>query len=332
MASFERARVLITGGLGFIGSNLARSLLARGAEVTLLDAMIPSYGARLFNIAGIEERVRVNISDIRDPHSLDRLVQGQDFIFCLAGQMSHVDSMRQPFNDLDINCRGQLHILESCRRLNPEARLILSSTRQVYGRPRYLPVDEAHPIEPVDINGIHKWAAEQYCELYARVHGLSTIVLRLTNTYGPRMDLMSPDKGFAAIFVRRALLGEKIQIYGSGEQRRDFNYVSDVVDALERAALSPLRGRTFNLAHHQPHSLREFVSLLQSQLKFPFESVPFPEERQAIDIGDYYGSYSAFQEATGWRPEVDLATGLRETVNFYKAHWGEYLPRAEGQR
>lgn len=326
--SFDRARVLITGGLGFIGSNLAHSLVEQGAEVILVDSMIPSYGARLFNIESIRDRVRLNISDIREPFSIDQLVVDQDYIFCLAGQLSHIDSMRQPFNDLDINCRGQLNILESCRKHNPKARLILSSTRQVYGRPRYLPVDEAHPIEPVDINGVHKWAAEQYFQLYHKVYGLSTIVLRLTNTYGPRMDLLSNDKGFAAIFVRKALLGEKIQLFGGGEQRRDFNYISDVVSALEKAALSPLSGRSFHLAHHRAHSLREFVSLLQAELTFPLESIPFPLERQSIDIGDYYGSYAQFQEASGWRPLVDLEEGLRETLAFYQAHRLGYLPAA----
>ncbi len=325
MENFKNAKVMITGGLGFIGSNLALHLVEAGAKVTLIDAMIPNYGARLFNIEDIKDRVHVNYSDIREPYSLDYLVSGQDFIFCLAGQLSHIDSMRHPINDLEINCRGHLNLLESCRKHNPKARLILTSTRQVYGKPRYLPVDEAHPIEPVDINGIHKWAAEQYFQLYHQVYGLQSIALRLTNTYGPRMDLMSNDKGFAGIFLRKGLLGETIQLYGDGEQLRDFNYITDVVHALEKAALSRLSGRTYNLGHHQSHSLKEFATLLSHDLKFQLETIPFPAERKSIDIGDYYGSYKEFEEATGWRPRVSLEEGLRETVAFYRSNLHEYI-------
>ncbi len=328
MATFKQAHVLITGGLGFIGSNLAIRMVERGAKVTLIDAMIPSYGARTFNIASIRDKVQVNFSDIREPYSVDYLVAEQDYIFCLAGQLSHIDSMRNPVNDLQINCLGHLNVLESCRKHNPKVKLVLTSTRQVYGKPQYLPVDENHPIEPVDINGIHKLAAEQYFQLYHKVYGIASTVLRLTNTYGPRMDLLSQDKGFAGIFLRRALLGEKIQLFDGGHQLRDFNAIDDVLDALELAALGDHAGRIFNLGHHQPHSLREFTEILAQRLFFELEDVPFPAERKAIDIGDYYGSYEHFHRATGWTPRISLQKGLEETMTFYEEHLQEYLKTA----
>jgi nucleoside-diphosphate-sugar epimerase len=325
MSTFKEARVLITGGLGFIGSNLALRMVARGARVTLIDAMIPSYGARTFNIKSIRDRVQVNFSDIREPYSVDYLVAEQDYIFCLAGQLSHIDSMRNPVNDLQINCLGHLNVLESCRRHNPKVKLVLTSTRQVYGKPQYLPVDEKHPIEPVDINGIHKLAAEQYFQLYHKVYGIPSTVLRLTNTYGPRMDLLSQDKGFAGIFLRKALLGEKIQLFDGGHQLRDFNAIDDVLDALELAALGDHAGRIFNLGHHEPHSLREFTEILAQRLFFEIEDVSFPAERKAIDIGDYYGSYDHFHKATGWVPKTPLTEGLEQTILFYEEHLQHYL-------
>ena len=325
MPTFKDARVLITGGLGFIGSNLAIRLVERGAKVTLIDAMIPSYGARPFNISGIRDKVQVNYSDIREAFSVDYLVAEQDFIFCLAGQLSHIDSMRNPINDLQINCLGHLNLLESCRRHNPKVKLVLTSTRQVYGKPQYLPVDEQHPIEPVDINGIHKLAAEQYFQLYYKVYGIQSTVLRLTNTYGPRMDLLSQDKGFAGVFLRKALLGEKIQLFDGGHQRRDFNAIADVVDALELAALGEQSGRIYNLGHNHPHSLRDFCEILAKKLFFAVEDVPFPVDRKAIDIGDYYGSYQNFQDATGWQPKVSLEEGLFTTIAFYSEHLNQYL-------
>ncbi|MCX6129093.1 MAG: GDP-mannose 4,6-dehydratase [Proteobacteria bacterium] len=325
MPIFKNARVLITGGLGFIGSNLAIRMVEKGAKVTLIDAMIPSYGARIFNIDGYRDRLQLNFSDIREPFSVDYLVAEQDYIFCLAGQLSHIDSMRNPINDLQINCLGHLNLLESCRRYNQNVKLVLTSTRQVYGKPQYLPVDEAHPIEPVDINGIHKLAAEQYFQLYYKVYGIQSTVLRLTNTYGPRMDLMSQDKGFAGIFLRKALLGEKIQLFDGGHQLRDFNAIDDVLDALELAAKGEHAGRIFNLGHHKAHSLREFTEIMAEKLLFEIEDVPFPQERKAIDIGDYYGSYEHFHKASGWQPKLSLQEGLNSTIAFYQENLNQYL-------
>lgn len=316
---YQNRRVLVTGGLGFIGSNLAIELVRRGAIVTLLDSMIPAYGAQLSNIAPIRDQVNVNFSDVRDLHSLPFLVRDQEVIFSLAGQVSHIESMSDPLTDLDINCRSQLSLLECCRRDNPSARLVLASTRQIYGKPQFLPVTEAHAYAPADVNGINKLAAEMYFSLFAEVYGLHTVSLRLTNTYGPRMDLRSQNKGFVGVFLGRALAGQSIQVFGSGEQRRDFNYVDDVTDALLMAAENDqCRGQCFNLGHHEHYSLIEFVRILAQYANFQFSCVPFPPERKAIDIGDYYGDYSKFAGFAGWKPRISLEEGLAKTMAFFR--------------
>jgi nucleoside-diphosphate-sugar epimerase len=316
---YRGKRILITGGLGFIGSNLALRLTELGAQVVLVDSMLPAYGATLRNIEPIEGQVRVNFSDVRDQHGLSYIVQGQELIFSLAGQVSHRESMSDPMTDLDINCRSQLSLLECCRHGNPGVKIVFASTRQIYGRPQYLPVDEQHPLVPVDINGINKLAAEMYYGLYHSVHGIETVSLRLTNTYGPRMDLENDKKGFVGVFVRKAMRGEKIQVYGTGQQRRDFNYVDDVVDALLLAGeRDAAQGEVFNLGHPEPASLLEFVSTLQKFADFDYEIAPFPASAEAIDIGDYFGDFSKFHEATGWTPRVDLEAGLEKTIGYFR--------------
>lgn len=318
-AFYENKRVLVTGGLGFIGSNLAIRLSELGAQVVLLDSMLPAYGASLRNVEPIRDSVQVNFSDVRDTHSLGYLVRERDLIFSLAGQVSHVESMRDPMTDLEINCRSQLSLLECCRHGNPGAKVVFASTRQLYGKPRYLPVDEEHPLIPADVNGINQLAAEMYYALYAKVYGIDTVSLRLTNTYGPRMDLKSDVKGFVGIFVRQALNGERIRIYGTGRQKRDFNYVDDVVEALLLAGASDsVRGGIFNLGHTEVRSLIEFVETLQEIVHLEYEIVPFPPEVAAIDIGDYYGSFEKFRAATGWEPRIGLREGLERTVDYYR--------------
>ena len=283
-------RVLITGGLGFIGSNLAIELVEAGADVTVVDSMIPAYGANLFNVEPVRGRLHINYSDIRDRHSLEHLVREKDYIFNLAGQLSHIDSMLDPMTDLEINCVAQLSLLECLRRVNSEAKVVFGSTRQLYGRPQYLPVDEDHPVCPVDVNGINNWAGESFFRLYHEVHGIASVSLRLTNTYGPRMDLRSDTKGFVGIFVRRALKGEHIDVFGTGEQKRDFNYVDDVVEALLRAGQAKeVYGRALNLGHPRPYSLNELVEILAGLADFTHGSKEWPEDRKKIDVGDYYG-------------------------------------------
>lgn len=323
---FGDARVLITGGLGFIGSNLARRLVAMGADVSLVDSLIPDYGGSLFNVDGIQDQVRVNISDVRDMHSMKYLVQGQDFLFNLAGQTSHVDSMVDPYTDLDINCRAQLSILEACRHFNPTAKVVFASTRQVYGKPQYLPVDEAHPIRPVDVNGINKIAGERYHVLYHDVYGIRTSVLRLTNTYGPRMRAKDARQTFLGIWIRNLLEGKPIQVFGDGMQIRDYNYVDDVVDALLLVADNDAAdGRVFNVGSPEHFTLLETAELMiEINGSGCLDLVPFPPERKSIDIGDYFGDYKELESRIGWSPKVSLAEGLAQTLDFYRSFWANY--------
>src|SRR5713101_453204 len=288
MASpFRGLKVLITGGLGFIGSNLARRLLEEGADVVLVDSLIPEYGGNLFNVAGIEKDVTVNIADVRDEHSMRQLVRGKDLLFNLAGQTSHVDSMTDPYTDLEINCRAQLFILEACRRNNPGIRVVYASTRQIYGRPLSLPVDEQHLLQPTDVNGINKMAGEWYHILYSNVYGVRGAALRLTNTYGPRMRVKDARQTFLGVWIRNLLRGDEIQVFGDGSQQRDFNYVDDAVDALLAAAVSDQAvGQVLNLGAAPPLTLKELAELLiMLNESGRCRVVPFPEERRAIDIG-----------------------------------------------
>jgi UDP-glucose 4-epimerase len=324
-SAIESRRVMVTGGLGFIGSNLAHRLVALGADVTLVDSLVPDYGGNPFNIRDIEGQVRVNIADVRDEHGMAYLVQGQDFIFNLAGQVSHIDSMDDPYTDLDINVRSQISILEACRKNNREVKIIYTSTRQLYGKPDYLPVDEKHLAHPTDANGINKLAGELYHILYHRVHGLRTVSLRLTNTYGPRQLIKHSRQGFIGWFIRQVVEGQEIQLYGDGCQVRDFNYVDDVVDALLLAAFSEQAdGEIYNLGGPEPISLRDLVELLiEINGGGSYRLVPFPPDKKVIDIGNFYGNYSKITRELGWRPRVPLREGLRRSIDFYR----EYLDR-----
>ena len=326
VTSFAGAKVMITGGLGFIGSNLALRLVEQGAEVLVVDSLVPDYGGNLANIAGFAERLRVNIADLRDRHALRVLVPGQDFIFNLAGQIGHLDSMKDPFTDLDINVVAQLGLLETCRALNPTARIIYASTRQFYGRPDRLPVDEAHPLRPVDVNGINKMAGEAYHTLYHQVYGLPIVSLRLTNTYGPRMRIRDARQTFVGIWLRRALEDGVFEVWG-GEQCRDLCFVDDAVDAFIAAAATPAAtGQVFNIGGPPPVSLSELAELVVALAGAGrFEQKSFPEERKRIDIGDYWADDARFRAATGWAPRVDLREGLRRSLDYYRAHLSAYL-------
>lgn len=319
------ARVLITGGLGFIGSALARRLINAGAEVTLVDSLIPQYGGNLRNIHDIEARVRVNVSDVRDRYSLGYLVQGQDFLFNLAGQTSHQDSMSDPYADLEINCRAQLSILETCREHNPGVKIVFASTRQIYGKPDYLPVDEKHLLRPADVNGVNKMAGEQYHILYNNVYGLRACALRLTNTYGPGMRIKDARQTFLGIWTRLVLEGKPFAVWG-GEQLRDFNYVSDVVDAMLLAAGSDAtNGQIYNLGDPEVLSLRQLADIVvDANGGGEYEIREFPAERKRIDIGDYYADFSKFA-ALGWQPSVRLKDGMAETLRYYRANLAYYL-------
>ncbi|HEY4363950.1 MAG TPA: NAD-dependent epimerase/dehydratase family protein [Bryobacteraceae bacterium] len=323
---FRDQRVLITGGLGFLGSNLARRLLDLGASVTLLDSLIPQYGGNLFNISGLEPRVRVNISDVRDAHSMRFLVQDHDILFNLAGQTSHMDSMEDPYTDLEINCRSQISILEACRHHNPKIKVVFASTRQIYGKPDYLPVNEAHLLRPVDVNGINKMAGEWYHILYNNVFDIAACSLRLTNTYGPRMRVKDARQTFLGIWVRLLVQGKPFEVW-EGHQLRDFTYADDAVEALLLAAGDPqMRGQALNVGGDRVVSLKDLADLLiEVNGGGEYTQRSYPADRKRIDIGDYYADDSRLRAALGWEPKVDLRTGLARTLEFYRQNLEHYL-------
>ena len=323
---FAGRRVLITGGLGFIGSNLARALVGLGARVSIVDSLVPEYGGNRRNLAGIAARVKVHVADVRDWPRLPDLVRGQDFLFNLAGQTSHMDSMTDPQTDLDINCRAQLAILEACRLHNPGIRIVFASTRQIYGRPDYLPVDERHPLRPVDVNGINKMAGEAFHLLYSRVHGIAATALRLTNTIGPRMRVKDARQTFVGVWVRRLVEGEPFEVWG-GEQLRDFTYVDDAVEAFLLAAAKPEAvGEVFNLGGPPRVTLQRLAELLvEISRGGSFVVREFPADRRRIDIGDYFADGRLISRRLGWKPRTDLRTALQRTVAYYRRELRHYV-------
>jgi UDP-glucose 4-epimerase len=328
---YKNRRVMITGGLGFIGSNLAHRLVALGADILLVDSLIPDYGGNLFNIAGITDRVRVNIADVRQASTMNYLVQDREIIFNLAGQVSHIDSLRDPHTDLEINCRSQLTLLEACRRHNPHAKVVYASTRQIYGRPSFLPVTEQHLVRPTDVNGINKAAGEYYHLVYNNVFGVRATALRLTNVYGPRQLIKHNRQGFIAWFIRLVLEDKEIQVFGDGSQIRDFVYVDDAVSAFLAAGVSDAcNGEAFNVGGDEHISHRDLVEMLIALAGTGrYRFVEWPPEKKAIDIGSFYADSSRFIQACGWRSTVPLREGFARTLAFYRQHMSHYL-EAEG--
>lgn len=322
---FKGKKVLVTGGLGFIGSNLAVRLVELGADVLLVDSLIPEYGGNLFNVADIEKKVKINISDVRDEYSMRYLVQGQDYLFNLAGQTSHMDSMENPYIDLEINAKAQLFILESCRKYNPDIKIVFAGTRQIYGKPDYLPTDESHPLRPVDVNGINKMAGEFFHILYNNIHGIRACALRLTNTYGPRMRVKDARQTFLGIWVKLLIEDKSFEVWG-GNQLRDFTYVDDAVRALLLAAGSDqVNGQVFNLGGDCVISLKDLADLLiELNGKGKYTVRSFPSDRKGIDIGDYYANFDRIRSVLGWSPTVTLCEGLAKTLEFYRKHLEHY--------
>lgn len=326
-SDYAGKKVLITGGLGFVGSNLARRLVDLGAQVTVVDSLIPDYGGNWFNLDGYTDRLRVNIADVRDPFSMRALVAGQEILFNLAGQVSHLDSMVDPFTDLEINVRSQLSILEACRHENPAIKVVYAGTRQQYGKPRYLPLDEQHIQAPTDINGVNKLAGEGYHLVYHTAYGLRTTSLRLTNTYGPRQLIKHNRQGFIGWFIRLAVEGRTIQLYGDGQQLRDLTFVEDVVDAFLRAGMDEkANGAVFNLGGDAPICLLDLARLIVELAgRGRVELVPWPEARKKIDIGDVYSSYARIQHVLGWQPVTPLRAGLERTLAYYTQFFDQYV-------
>ncbi len=316
----------MTGGLGFIGSNVALALAAVGVPVTVIDAGYERHGANAHNLDGAAGPIEVIATDVGDAGAVRDAVAGAKLIFNLAGQVSHLDSMSDPQFDLDVNTRSQLAFLEVLRKVNPHAVVVYTSTRQVFGKPRYLPVDEEHPISPVDVNGVSKYAAEQFHLLYAERYGLRATAVRLTNVYGPRQRLRDDFQGFLPIFIRRALDGETITVFGEGEQQRDCLYVDDVTDCLVRAAVSPdASGEAFNVGHEEHLSLRQIAEIVVATAgSGTVESVPWPPDRDAIDIGSYFADPSKSKRVLGWEPATSFRDGMACTMAFYRSHWEWY--------
>lgn len=324
--NFRGKNTLITGGAGFIGSNLAIKLVELGAKVTIIDSLIPEYGGNLFNLEPIKNEIKLNISDVRDEHSMKYLIKDQDYLFNLAGQTSHLDSMTNPYADLEINAKAQLSILEACRRYNPGVKIVFASTRQIYGKPQYLPVDEKHPLYPVDVNGINKMAGEWYHIVYNNVYKIKSVVLRLTNTYGPRMRVKDARQTFLGIWIKNVVQNKKILVFGDGKQIRDFNYVDDVVNAFLLAAQSDdVNGMIFNLGSDDPITLVDTAKLIKEiSTTAEYELVPFPNDRKSIDIGDYYADYRMIRSKLGWQPKVFLREGLSKTIDYYLKYSNYY--------
>jgi len=323
---FNGKKVLITGGLGFIGSNLAKELVNLGADVTIIDSLIPDMGGNMFNVSTIKDKVEIITKDLRDTDVINELVKDKDYIFNLAGHLSHVVSMNNPMLDLELNCISQLSLLEACKKHNTNVSIVFTGTRGQYGKAMYLPVNEKHELNSTDINGINKTAAESYHLLYCKAHGIHACSLRLTNTYGPGHIMKHNRQGFMGWFIRQAVDGETITIYGDGKQIRDFNYVLDVVSALMMViGHESARGEAFNLGCNEKINVHDFTKLLielcgSGELKL----IPFPEEKKKIEVGDFYGDISKIKNKIGWEPKFTLKEGLSLTLDYYKKYKKEY--------
>jgi UDP-glucose 4-epimerase len=326
MKKLRGARVLITGGAGMIGSTIAHLALAGGARVTILDALLPMYGGNLFNLRGIREQVEFIQGDIRDLALMRQVVPGCDYIFSLAGQVSYVDSNTDPLLDLDINCKGHLQVLEACRLENPRARLLFASSRFVYGRIEYNPVDESHPFNCLSIYGIHKLAGEKYYRFYHEAYGLPTVSVRIANPYGPRQQMKHSKYGIVNWFVRLALEGQPLTVFGDGQQRRDYIFNDDVAEGCLALMLSPgTEGQVFNLGTGTAMPFIEMARLVAEVVPgTEVRQVEWPQDRYFVETGDYLSDISRITAATGWRPRTTLQEGIARTVAYYREHQGEY--------
>lgn len=324
--AFKGKEVLVTGGLGFIGSNLCIELVKKGAHVTIVDNMLPRQGGNLFNIKDIEDRVRINFSDVRNSLSMNHLVKGKDYIFHLAGQVNHVDSMRNPIQDLEINCRGTLVLLEALRHNNLSARVIFAGTRGEYGSSVKLPVDEDHPTNPKGIYAVTNLTAEKMVLVYDDIFGIKGVCLRITNTYGPRHQMAHDEYGVFNWFIRKAIDDEPIPVFGDGRILRDFIYVDDLVECLLVVALTDSAyGNVFNVGTGIPVS---FIELAQKIVNIAgsgkAEFTEFTQERKEVEPGDYYADITKIKQATGWKPRVSLDDGIAATVKYYRTYKKEY--------
>lgn len=324
-ATMRGRRLAILGGLGFIGSTLARRLTESGADILVIDSEAAGSGANAANLRGFENKLEFVRGDIRDAAMLNRHLAGCEVIFNLAAESSHSGSMDAPLLDLDVNAGGSLTVLESCRKVAPGALIVFTSTRQVYGRPSYLPVDENHPVRPVDVNGISKHAAEQLHQLYYSVYGQRTIVLRLTNVFGPCMRIADARQTFLGEWLRRTLIDERFEVWGGG-QLRDLTFVDDIAEALALVAQTEkAEGSILNVGGCEPTSLLALAEqLVQLGKRGGYDVKPFPASRARIDIGDYYSADAPFRDFTGWAPRTPLPEGLKRTFDYFESHFADY--------
>ena len=326
MKNFRYKKILITGGLGFIGSNLAIKLVNLGASVEIYDALIKNFGGNTFNIEPVKDNLKITIADLRETLKTEKSLKNKDFIFNLAGNLSLIDSMKDPFMDTDINCRAQLCLLEACRKYNPKVKIVFAGTRNQYGKALYMPVDEKHLQEPTDINGINSMAAEKYHLLYSRIYKIPAVSIRMTNTFGPRHQMIHSRQGVLNWFIRLLIDSKQVELFGDGMQLRDVNYIDDVVDALLLVATSRKTvGQVYNLGGN-PVTLNDFVKAIIDKLGYgAYKTVRFPKERASIEIGSYVADISKIKEDLGWEPKVHMDVGIKNTIDYYlknkKHYW-----------
>lgn len=319
------AKVLITGGAGFIGSNLAHALVKQGAQVTVLDALLPLYGGNEFNLEWIREQIEFVKGDIRDEELVKKLVVGKDFIYNFAAQVSYIDSKDQPFLDLDINGRGHLIMLEAVRQLVPQTKVFFSSSRLVYGKILTLPVKETHPTDPLSIYGIHKLLGEKYYRYYADTFGLHTVAVRIPNPYGPRQQMKHSKYSIVGWFIRQAMEGKTITIFGDGAQERDYLYVDDIVAAFLQLSEKGERGEVYNVGTDERIRFVDMVdAVLAAVGSGQKKHVPWPQNYEKNETGNYVADTSKLEKLTGWKPQTRLADGVAKTVDYYKKYRAHY--------
>jgi nucleoside-diphosphate-sugar epimerase len=319
---WKEKRVVVFGGAGMIGSTVVNLLVRNGAMVTVVDAMLPLYGGNLFNLEEVKDKIVFVQGDIRDEELVRRSVRDKEIVFNFAAQVSYVRSNREPFLDLDINCKGTLNILESCKKDNPYAKILFASSRFVYGTIEYNPVDEKHPFNCLSIYGIHKLASEKYHIFYHSAYGLDTVCLRISNPYGPRQQMKHNEWGIVNWFVRLAMEKKPLTVYGSGSQSRDYIYVEDIAKAFISAAESPkTKGSIYNVGIGKGRSFIDMAKIIAKNIEGTLiDQVEWPKDRYFVETGDYIANIKRIVEDTNWQPEIDLEEGIRRTVDYYQKY------------
>lgn len=326
MNSLSGSEILVTGGAGFIGSNLAEALVKRNAKVTILDSLISPYGGNMFNLKKIKKKVKFVKGDVRSKRTVGKAVEGKDYIFHLAGQTGRVISMSKPRLDQDINSRGTLIILEEIRKQRKKPKIIFAGSRGSFGDPLYLPVDEKHPDVPRDIYGINKQTAEQYCLLFGREYGFGATSLRLNNVYGPHCQIKSNHYGTVNLFIAYALQNKDIPIYGTGKQTRDYVFVSDVVDAFVKSTSKKADNEMFIVGTGVSSSLNDVVNIIRKSIPdAKHKMVEYPQALKSVDFMEFYSTSTKIQQSLSWKPKIDLENGINKTIRFYKKNLKEYV-------